>query len=64
MGFGGWFLFPFSAVVADKIGCGGFGLLAWVWWLWVWVCRCGCEGYGWLLWLRKCEWVLGFGWLS
>uniref|UniRef100_A0A2N9F253 Uncharacterized protein n=1 Tax=Fagus sylvatica TaxID=28930 RepID=A0A2N9F253_FAGSY len=25
MGFGGWFLSPFSAVVADKMGCGGFG---------------------------------------
>uniref|UniRef100_A0A2N9FV66 Uncharacterized protein n=1 Tax=Fagus sylvatica TaxID=28930 RepID=A0A2N9FV66_FAGSY len=24
MGFGGWFLSPFSAVVADKMGCGGF----------------------------------------
>jgi hypothetical protein len=47
MGFGGWFLSPFSAVVADKMGCGGFGftgvvmvvvglgLPAWVWGLWV-----------------------------
>ena len=43
----GWFLSPFSAVVADKMGCGGFGfagvgmvvvglgLSAWVWGLWV-----------------------------
>jgi hypothetical protein len=45
MGFGGWFLSPFSAVVADKMGFGGFGftgvgmvvvglglgLPAWVW---------------------------------
>ena len=49
MCFGGWFLSPFSAVVADKMGCGGFGfagvgmvvvglglgLPAWVWGLWV-----------------------------
>ena len=47
MGFGGWFLSPFSAVVADKMGCGWFGftgvgmvvvslgLPAWVWGLWV-----------------------------
>ena len=46
MGFGGWFLSPFSAVVADKMGCVGFGftgvgmvvvglgLPAWVWGLW------------------------------
>uniref|UniRef100_A0A2N9FQD3 Uncharacterized protein n=1 Tax=Fagus sylvatica TaxID=28930 RepID=A0A2N9FQD3_FAGSY len=46
-------------VVADKMGCGGFGLPAWVWWLWVWVCRRGCGGYGWLPWLRRREWVLG-----
>jgi hypothetical protein len=47
MGFGGWFLSPFSVVVADKMSCGGFGftgvdmvvvglgLLACVWGLWV-----------------------------
>ena len=47
MGFGGWFLSLFSAVVADKMGCGGFGftsvdmvvvglgLLACLWGLWV-----------------------------
>ena len=37
----------------------GLDLPAWVWWLWVWVCRRGCGGYGWLSWLRRCEWVLG-----
>jgi hypothetical protein len=47
MRFGGWFLSPFLAVVADKMGCGefgstgvgmvvvGLGLLVWVWGLWV-----------------------------
>jgi hypothetical protein len=49
MGFSGWFLSPFLAVVADKMGCGefgfisvgmvvvglGLGLPAWVWGLWV-----------------------------
>ena len=47
MGSGGWFLSPFSVMVADKMGCGGFrfagmgmvvvglGLPAWVWGLWV-----------------------------
>jgi hypothetical protein len=47
MGFGGWFLSPFSAMVANKMGCGGFrltgvgmvvvglGLPTWVWGLWV-----------------------------
>ena len=47
MGFGGWFLSLFSVVVADKMGCGGFGfagvrmavvglgLPVWVWGLWV-----------------------------
>ena len=64
MGFGGWFLSPFLAVVADNMGCGrfwfvGVGMVVVGLGLRVWVCQRGCRGYGWLSWLRRREWVLG-----
>jgi hypothetical protein len=59
MGFGGWFLSPFSTVVADKMGCGGFVFTSVGMVVVGWVCRRECGGYGWLSWLRRREWVLG-----
>ena len=50
-----WVAWLWLGPVGDFIDFDGNGL----WW--VWVCRRGCGGYGWLPWLRRREWVLGFG---